>query len=477
VALGLLAFGVWPLKASSQEGRLEAVEFPGSLIGMQYETWFTPLNAGTYETAEAIPILGKYSSFDVKTLRTHAAWFTYLGVDWLLLDWSNMLWATPAWEEHKGATRELEDATELLFKTYAQLEKEGKHPPKLVIMVGLQNGPLVPNAIKRLNGILAWTQKRFLDNPAYRNLWLYYHGKPLLTILNTPPLTCDGFADQTRGLAASAWTVRYMGSQLQDSHAEKCGFWSWMDGPIRQVVTRNGDAAEETVVAAASFPFAFVESQMPNRKGWLDPQAAGHRHGSSYIESWKVAFESRPKFIQIHQWNEFAGQKVGGGFGPDHDIFGDEYDQELSDDIEPTQINACGIRGCGGWGYYYMNLTKALISLYRKETPDITVMALAGPFQPAVIQKPELRLHWTTVGKTPANYTLQVDGKPVARQITGEDYVLHLANIVPGKHRITLVANGAHTYFDLTPERMARKSDKPLPVTSSIEFTYTPPAH
>src|SRR6266480_933786 len=39
--------------------------------------------------------------------------------------------------------------------------------------------------------------------------------------------------------------------------------------------------------------------------------------------------------------------------------------------IEPTQINACGIRGCGGWGYYYMNLTKALISLYRKETPGI----------------------------------------------------------------------------------------------------------
>ncbi|PYT29598.1 MAG: hypothetical protein DMG57_11120 [Acidobacteria bacterium] len=83
----------------------------------------------------------------------------------------------------------------------------------------------------------------------------------------------------------------------------------------------------------------------------------------------------------------------------------------------------------------------------------------------------------TTVGKTPANYTLQVDWKPVARQITGEDYVLHLASIVPGKHRITLVANGAHTYFNLTPELMARKSDKPLPVTSSIEFTYAPPAH
>ncbi len=110
---------------------------------------------------------------------------------------------------------------------------DGQHPPKLVIMVGLQNGPLVPDAVKRLNGILAWTQKRFLDNPAYRNLWLYYEGKPLLTILNTPTMTCGEFTKQTHGLDTSAWTVRYMGSQLQNSHVERCGFWSWMDNTRR----------------------------------------------------------------------------------------------------------------------------------------------------------------------------------------------------------------------------------------------------
>src|SRR3954454_25141973 len=86
----------------------------GSLIGLQYETWFTPRNAGSFETAEGIPILGKYSSFDQKVLRKHAEWFEDLGIDWLLLDWSNMLWAEPAWEQHTGSTRELEDATELL---------------------------------------------------------------------------------------------------------------------------------------------------------------------------------------------------------------------------------------------------------------------------------------------------------------------------------------------------------------------------
>ena len=93
-ALLLLACG--GRAADSQTGRVEATRFPGTMIGMQYETWFTPGNAGSFETAEAIPVLGKYSSFDVKVLRKHAEWFGELGIDWLLLDWSNMLWAEPS---------------------------------------------------------------------------------------------------------------------------------------------------------------------------------------------------------------------------------------------------------------------------------------------------------------------------------------------------------------------------------------------
>ena len=128
--------------AASASGILEADQHPGSLIGLQYETFFTPHNVGSYETAEAIPILGKYSSYDVSVIRKHEEWFEDLGIDWLLLDWSNMLWSQPEWEKHEGSTGEIEASTALLFKTYRQLEKEGKHPPKLVIMLGLQNGGL-----------------------------------------------------------------------------------------------------------------------------------------------------------------------------------------------------------------------------------------------------------------------------------------------------------------------------------------------
>lgn len=268
-------------------------------------------------------------------------------------------------------------------------------------MLGLQNGPPVPDAVPRLNGIIAWTKKNFLDKQEYKNLWLYYDGKPLLTILFNIDFACDEITRKTAGLEAADWTVRWMGSQLQDTHVEKCGFWSWMDGPIRQVVTYRSGRPEGVVVTPSSFPIPL---------GWLDPRAVGRDHGAPYLESWKVAFESGPKFIQIHQWNEFAGQKEGEGYGLKHDVYGDEYNLEFSDDLEPTELGKCAYRGCGGWGYFYMNLTKALISLYRNRTADMTVMALSAPFRPVATGK-EWPLNWSVIGKPPESYTLQVDGK------------------------------------------------------------------
>ena len=454
---------------------LNAANLPETLIGMQYETYFIPsvylpdygqsgFDPGSWETAEAIPILGKYSSYDVKIIRQHEEWFEYLGIDWLLIDWSNMLWMQPAWEEHKGATRELEETTDLLFKTYSQLEKEGKRPPKLVIMLGLRNGRLRANALERLNGIIAWVKKNYLDKPEYKNLGLYYQGKPLLTILSVGS-SCNDIAQQNAGLVVPNWTVRWMGSQLQFTHVEACGFWTWFDGTIRQEVTYNSGTAEATVVTPSAFPVP---------PGWLDPRTVGRDHGAPYLESWKVAFETRPKFIQIHQWNEFAGVKEGHGSGPQHDGYGDEYNLEYSDDIEPTQMDKCAYRGCGGWGYYYMNLTKALISLYRNETPDITVMALSAPFQPGVVKEERWRVSWNVIGNPPNNYTLKVDENVVAEKIQVDHYTLDLSKLARGKHRVTLIANGAHTHFDLAPEKLTEKSSAQLPVTSTIEFTYAP---
>ena len=250
-----------------------------------------------------------------------------------------------------------------------------------------------------------------------------------------------------------------------------------MDGTIRQSVAFRDGAAEEVVVTPSCFPFAFSDALLKDRKGWLDPKAVGRDHGAPYIESWKVAFENRPKVIQIHQWNEFSGQTQGMGPGIKADIYGDEYNRDLSDDLEPTQLDKCGFRGCGCWGFYYLYLTKALISLYRKETPDITVIALSGPALPAVASDPKLRLTWNYLGRPPTSYTLKLDGQTVADNLHGTTFTLDLSKSAAGKHTVELVAKGVHTYFDLSPARQALKSATPLPAVSAIEFQYAPTPH
>jgi hypothetical protein len=473
----------------------EPAESRRTLIGLQYEAYFTKHNVnwdsnqasgsvGLYNgTAEAIPILGKYSSFDASILKKHEEWFEYLGIDWLLIDWTNFLIAKPAWETQQGPTHEVEQTAELLFNTYRQLQKEGKHPPKFVFMMPpYESASSVPVGIQRLNHLIDWTTQHFLNNPEYKDLWLRLDGKPLLNIaawsssIGASSASCADLAKITDQVVAPGWRVRWMGTQLQDSHVNKCGYWSWMDGTIRQAVTFKDGVPEETVVTPACFPFAFTDALLAARKGWLDPKAVGRDHGAPYIESWKVAFANRPRVIQIHQWNEFSGQTQGMGPGIKQDIYGDEYNLELSDDLEPTKLDKCGYRGCGGWGYYYMNLTKALISLYRNETPDITVLALSGPAVPAIVKNDRLPLTWDYLGKRPNTYTIKLDGRTVADNQQGEKYTLELSKYSTGKHTVQLVANGVHTYFDLAPERLATKSDTPLPVTSAIEFKYSPAA-
>jgi hypothetical protein len=478
------------------KGQPQAAQSPRTLIGLQYESFFTPHNVnwgppvgpsgsiGLYNgSAEAIPILGKYSSYDVNIIKKHEEWFECLGIDWLLLDWTNFLIAKTPWEEHRDATGEAEQTTELIFKTYHQLELEGKHPPKLVFMMPLfKSAATVPIGIQRMNKVIEWADKTFLDNPAYKNELLEFDGKPLMLLpwwganVHTSGMTCADLAKITDQIPAPRWTVRWMGTQLDDSHVNQCGYWSWMDGTIRQVVTRHDGAPEETVVTPSCFPFGFTEALLKTRQGWLDPKAAGRDHGAPYLESWKVAFENRPRFIQIHQWNEFAGQPddKGMGAGVKQKVFGDEYSLQLSDDLEPTQIHGCGFRGCGGWGYYYMNLTKALISLYRGDTPDITVLALSGPAVPALVKEPQLRLTWSSIGKRPTSYTLRLDGRVVGGKLIGAEYTLDLSKVSAGEHRLHLVAEGVHTYFDLNPERLTVQSKIPLPATSEIEFTYSP---
>jgi hypothetical protein len=144
----------------------------------------------------------------------------------------------------------------------------------------------------------------------------------------------------------------------------------------------------------------------------------------------------------VHQWNEFTGQENGHGMPKDYwgqgaaraqpaqvqELYGDEYNLQLSDDIEPTALTACAYRGCGGWGYYYYNLTRAIISLYRGATPGITVLALSGPATRVNSSTRTIDLRWAYLGKEPSSFAIQLDGKVIAPALPGSEYELDLSS-------------------------------------------------
>jgi hypothetical protein len=90
-----------PSVAYSQSQSLPAgpliVNRNSRIVVMEYENWFGP-NAVTFQGTAAMPFLqsadmqalgGGYDSADPHVIKTHVAWFEYMGIDAALIDLTN----------------------------------------------------------------------------------------------------------------------------------------------------------------------------------------------------------------------------------------------------------------------------------------------------------------------------------------------------------------------------------------------------
>ncbi len=407
------------------------------LIGMQWEPWFTPMNA-YWQTAQAIPVIGMYDSYNRDVMRQHALWFMDLGIDFIMPDWSNHIWGKEHWNQRPEGSNEIIHATTLMLEALAEMRHEGLPVPRVVIMPGLSNGP--PTTMGAMNEQLAWLHENYLRNPRFEGLWQDFDGKPLVVILDTAltAITSPVPVDE------SHFTVRWMSTQLQITKHEEKGYWTWMDGSLRPVPTYRDGKAE----AITPTPAYFAEF------GWTGEKARGRQGGTTYLESFKAALEHRPRVVLLHQWNEYAGQLEGEGYGPNKDRYVDSYSVELSDDLEPVSLTAPGYRrDKGGWGYFYHNLTKALLDIYRGNAPDDTLLAVGSPARQGTVSGDTLRVFWTTLGKAPTSFTILLDGRTVAEGLHGESYELSLRGVKAGAHTLTVVAEGVTTRYPLHHDR------------------------
>lgn len=424
-------------------------------VGMQWEPWFTPRNA-YWQTAQAVPLMGFYDSYNADVTRQHLLWFMEIGVDFILPDWSNHIWGAQHWDERPDNTAEIIHATELTLEVMAKMRDEGLPVPGMVLMPGLSNGP--PATIEALNEMMTWLHHHYLRNPRFDGLWFDFDEKPLIVFLD-----CGAVAQQAAtAVDETNFTVRWMSTQLQSTRHDRLGYWTWMDGCLHPLVTYRDGAAEAITVSPAYF----------GKGGWLYPEARGRRGGTTYIESFRPAIESRPRVILLHQWNEYAGQPEGAGYGENHDIYVDSYSVELSDDIEPVSMTAPGYRGDrGGWGFYYLNLTQALLDLYRGHTEGDTILAVGAPSRGAQVHGDTLEVEWSFIGHAPESFSIRVNDMDLLGGVQGTAATVDLTGIPAGPCTLTVSAKAVQTHYALSETALDTRSTEPMSVQVSIPIT------
>jgi len=431
---------------------------PNHLIGMQWGSYFFP-NGFYWQNTQAVPLTGFYESFHPDVIRQQILWFLDLGIDYLIADWPIHIepdsHGKQHWSNRNAFGVSQVHVTTLMLEGLAQLRDEGYQVPAMVIMAFLCNGP--SNTTETVNEELDWLYESFIRNPRFHDLWVIYDGKPLITLLYTLPTP----ADQLPGpkINNDRFTIRYVGTQLQDNRMDRYGYWSWMDGSVEPVITCVDGKPEAVTPTPACF----------TGTGWLGNEAYGRRNGTTFLRSFRPALAQRPQFVTFHQWNEFTGQNE--GYPYDNGMYGDSYSVELSDDLEPVSLTMAGYRGDhGGWGYYYANLTQAMVDLFKQPVARDSLLAVYPPLEGATLSGDTLRIGWELIGNPPSSFTVLLDSEKVAGSIQGNEYTLDLKPLDAGRHVISVVAEDATTHYALAIDQLDIRHSEGIPVRADVSF-------
>jgi hypothetical protein len=426
---------------------------PEHLVGAQYCPLYTP-QWFVWNTAQAVPLVGFYRSWDRDVLRQHLLWLVESGVDFLMVDWSNQLWGRAHWDERLDNANEIVHSTAILLETMAAMREEGLPVPKMTIFVGLTNGP--PTTMAAINEENDWIYHNFVRNPRFHGLFLEYLRKPLLFVFN---MQGPDWLKKSKQVPVDDrhFTIRWMSAQHQATRHNQVGYWTWMDGVLRQPASLLKGKPEAMTVSVGFF----------GTDGWKGRSAFGRRGGWTYVESFRQALQQQPRFLQLHQFQEFAGQEE----DPKAKFYGDSYSVELSDDFEPVSLTCPAYRGDGGWGFFYLNLTRALVDLYRQEVPDTTVLVVERPDRRQVVRDDRVPVSWTWLGKAPRSFSVALGGKTVASGLQGTETILDLRGQQDGAVVLRLTAEGTKARYELSYARDSLPADNMKPASVEVEFS------
>jgi hypothetical protein len=183
--------------------------------------------------------------------------------------------------------------------------------------------------------------QHYIQNPKYRGMFVTYLGKPLMLYYLNEPRT-----GSPPKLQDDRFTIRYVGAWLQTTHQEESGVWSWYD---QSPVPTFYQGKAEALTVTNGYPS--THRSATGLDNWLAQDAGGKNYGETYRTQGEVAMRTQPRFLFVNQWNEFVPP--------------DQYNANLSNDMEPTLMTEKGDPRASGWGFYYFDPTRSKIAEYR----------------------------------------------------------------------------------------------------------------
>jgi hypothetical protein len=400
--LSLISFASSQMATTLPEGPL-VVDHNSHVVVIEYEAWFGP-NAVTFQGTAAMPLLqsadmkavgGGYDSADPTVIKTHLAWFEYMGVDAALIDLTNAV--SCIFDSEAFAIKHIASCT-TSFRSSMQTIRDNTgntYPAWTKLNTRLKLIPLLGGSIedvleKDTDGKTAFEKEieyfgTLMEKYPKRNI--IYEGKPLMVIFvgaAQDPNRADNpewFQIRTFLRAhpeiATKYTFKEMAGYLDSQPYlwktqqiptgpveinPSYGFWSWVDRlnpictvqpycpyfPVYNVVSdKTGSRAENLTASIATAGQNGWGCPNENSPPYCPDDALRYGPDKSYAtfnSFMDYAAQVDPIFLFIHQFNEFVQPDEG-------------FDANTDDDIEPANL----------WGND-LEIVKYQIELYRQRT-------------------------------------------------------------------------------------------------------------
>ena len=316
-------------------GKYEATPYEDRLVGIAYSTWLCTKIITWGKSTWDTPLYGNYFSDNRDMIAKHAELLRDAGVDFVFVDWTNNTTYDPeTMRESLSDFRMIEDATELLFEIWSQIEGA----PKICIFAGPGHSGIenVNNGKhqKKVDQIYS----SFVEK--YPDLYFQYEGKPLLMCYGATPNQYGTRPTWKDDRFTIRWVTGYVAQQSNLYNTRTMatrGWWSWEERGLQVYSTLDNRVECVTCTAASRAQGSEGDS------GYIP--AYGRENGLTLKKQFQRANDLGAGMVILISWNEWTK--------------GEQPSPEVSKDLEPSVIH----------GTFYYDLLCEQIKKFKGQIP------------------------------------------------------------------------------------------------------------